>query len=242
MPEFIMYVTLDFHIQAASEGGYRLEVFQRGTSQPLAQHVFHYEISYLTQFEIKQLDVDARDPQGRLERLQAFGVKLYQLLFTKAVRGVWESYKKKAPFLELCLRIAPEARELEALPWETLYDGEEYLAAGGKTGVSRLPLDVPVREGLPGVPPPVKMLAFIASPLDLGDHERLRIEEEQEILLQAVNDPAGLGLLELVCEDEAKLPVLETSLEDGYHILHYSGHGIPPEAKAQIETARQKTR
>jgi DNA-binding response OmpR family regulator len=54
------------------------------------------------------------------------------------------------------------------------------------------------------VPLPVKMLAFISSPLDLADHERLDMEREQEILLQAANGPAGQGRLALVFEDEAK--------------------------------------
>ncbi len=30
-------------------------------------------------------------------------------------------------------------------------------------------------------------------------------------------------------EDEAKLEILESSLEAGYHILHFTGHGIAPE-------------
>ncbi|MBL8192141.1 MAG: CHAT domain-containing protein, partial [Acidobacteria bacterium] len=29
-------------------------------------------------------------------------------------------------------------------------------------------------------------------------------------------------------EDEAKLEILERSLKDGYHILHFTGHGISP--------------
>ena len=107
----------------------------------------------------------------------------------------------------------------------------EFLAVGVKTGLSRLPLDLPVREHFHPVPAPCKMLAFISSPLDLEDQERLDIEREQEILLRVVNTPAGHGKLELVCEDEAKLPILENSLGRGLSHLalqwpwHSSGRG-----------------
>ena len=224
-----MPTTLDFHIRSQEQNSFSLEVFARGKTQPLVHTTFDYDLSYMTTFEINRLDVDAKDPQGRWQRLQAFGTKLYEKIFIPEVRKVWQEHKDKSDFLELCLRLAPEAKDLEALPWETLYDGEEFLAAGAKIGLSRLPLDVEIQDALPPLAPPLKMLALMSSPLDLAEDERLQIEREQEILLQAVNAPAGQGKLQLVFEDEAKLPILENVLEDGYHIWHYSGHGIAPE-------------
>ena len=221
--------TLDFHIKPTGENAFSLEVFRRDSSQPVARSSFEYDTSYLTQFEINQLEPDPRDPQGRLDRLATFGKRLYDKVFTPPVKQLWEKLKHESDFLVLCIRIDPHAKDLETLPWETLYDGTEFLAAGVKTGVSRLPLDVAIQESVPAVPAPLKMLAIVSSPLDLEENERLQIEGEQEILLQAVNAPSGQGKLVLEMEDEAKLPVIEGSLEGGCHILHYSGHGIPPE-------------
>ncbi len=226
-----MPTTLDFHIHPQQKSGYRLEIFERDNTQPLAHGTFDFDLSYMTAFEINRLDVDDKDPQGRLERLRGFGAKLHAKLFNAEIQKLWQTYKDRSDFLELCLRIAPEPRHggVEALPWETLFDGEEFIAAGARTGLSRLPFDVPIQNNLPALPPPLKMLAFISSPLDLQENERLQIEREQEILLQAVNAPSGQGMLRLTFEDEAKLPILEDSLAAGFHILHYSGHGIPPE-------------
>ena len=223
-----MPTILEFQIRPKESDAFTLEIFERGRNLPLAHAAFDYPLSYMTEYEIGQLDFDAKDPQARLERLRAFGGKLYEKLFSADVQKVWQSYKTKSDFLILCLRVAPEASGLEALPWETLFDGEEFLAAGAKTGLSRLPLDIPPQDDLPPIPPPLKMLAFISSPLDLAETERLQMEREQELLLQAVNAPAGQGVLQVDFEDEAKLPILESSLEAGYHIFHYSGHGIPP--------------
>ncbi|MBW8036481.1 MAG: CHAT domain-containing protein, partial [Planctomycetes bacterium] len=224
-----MLITLDFCIRTNEEGHYHLEIFERGKSQPSTQTSFSYDLSYITQFEINRLEPDSKDPYGRMERLREFGKKLYDKLFTHDVQKLWADYKQKSGFLVLCLRLAAEANGLEVLPWETLYDGSEFIAAGAKTGLSRLPLDVQIQDELPAVPLPLKMLALLSSPLDLKENERLEIEREQEILLQAVNAPSGQGKIFVEFEDEAKLPIIESNLEGGCQIFHYSGHGIPPE-------------
>jgi len=131
-----MPVILDFHIEPHGKGSYSLEIFERGSSQPLVQTSFDYDVSYVTQFEINQLEPNPRDPQGRMEHLTEFGKKLYDRLFTPDVQKLWADYKQKSDFLVLCVRIAPDAAGLEVLPWETLYDGDEFLAAGPKTGLS----------------------------------------------------------------------------------------------------------
>src|SRR6185437_16636537 len=122
--------------------------------------------------------------------------------------------------------------------------GEEFIAAGTKTTISRLPLDVQPQSALPAVPLPLKMFALVSSPLDLPDVSRLQMEREQEILLEAINDPSGQGRLRAEFEDEAKLEVLESSLETPYQILHFSGHGIPPAAGGGLllEDARGNSR
>jgi tetratricopeptide (TPR) repeat protein/CHAT domain-containing protein len=224
-----MLTVLDFHVRLASPDHYSLDVFARGSSQPLARSAFDYPLSFLTEFALKELEPDFKDAAARINRLEQFGRSLYKKLFNEDIERVWKKHKAASEFLVLCLRIAPDARGLEALPWETLYDGEEFIAAGGKTGLTRLPLDLLPQDNLPSVELPLRMFALVSSPLDLSDNERLAMEREQEILLEAVNTPAGQGLLRVDFEDEAKLDILESDLEAGYHILHYTGHGISPE-------------
>lgn len=144
------------------------------------------------------------------------------------VEQVWREYKQRSEFLILCLRFAEGAMKLEVLPWETLHDGAEFIAAGAKTTLTRLPLNVAPPSELPPIPRPLRLFGFFASPLDLQDHERLNAEREQEILLEAINDPAAQGRISADFEDEAKLEILTRSLMDGYHILHFTGHGISP--------------
>jgi hypothetical protein len=126
-----MPVIIDFHLRPHDKKGfYALQIFQRGSSQPLHQALFDYDLSYITQFEINRLEPDEKDPSARLDRIRDFGGKLYKKLFTPDVQKLWAGFVRKADFLVLCLRIDPQASELETLPWETLYNGEEFLAAG----------------------------------------------------------------------------------------------------------------
>ena len=219
---------LDFNIRPKPGDTYSLEVMRRDGSRPAVNSQFDYPLSYMTEFEINQLDVAVREPAARVERLRSFGAKLYRKVFSAEVEKLWQESKDGGSFLVACIRIAPEAVGLEVVPWETMFDGEEFIAAGAKTGMSRLPLDILPKDEMSPVPLPLKMLAVISSPLDLDDNHRLQIEREQEILLQAVNTPAGRGRLQVDFEDEAKLDVLESALEAGYQILHFTGHGISP--------------
>jgi hypothetical protein len=174
---------LDFNIRLKSGDTYSLEVTPRDGSSPAvkpvaqtvslrqaevappdAQHTavrceFDYPLSYMTEFEVNQLDVAARDPAVRIERLKAYGAKLYSKIFGAEVEKLWQEAKARSGFLVACIRIAQEAVGLEALPWETMFDGEEFIAAGAKTGMSRLPLDIPPQDELAPAPLPLKMVA-----------------------------------------------------------------------------------
>jgi tetratricopeptide (TPR) repeat protein len=235
--------TLDFHFNKQDES-FRLDVYPRDNSQLLATANFNFSRSLLTGGELEHLDFDIKDPAGRVERLREFGRKLHRQLFTPEVARVWSEHKQSHEFLVLCIRIAAAASELEAIAWETLFDGEEFISAGTKTTISRLPLDIQPQDTLPAVPLPLKMLALVSSPLDLPDSSRLQMEREQEILLEAINDPVGQGRIRADFEDEAKLEILEGSLETPYQIFHFTGHGIAPEngGGLLLEDARGESR
>ena len=221
---------LDVHLQSDTGDNFNVTVFERNSSQPLASSNFSFPLSdWMTKHDIAKLEFNPRDPQGRMDALRKFGGNLYQKLFTPEIQQLWQQTCERAEFLTLCLRMDEAAKGLEALPWEALYDGNEFIAAGAKTTVTRLPLGIVPPRDLLAIPSPLRMLAFVSSPPDLPDASQLHVEAEQEILLEAVNAPAGQGKLHIDFEDEAKLEILESSLEAGYHIFHFTGHGVAPE-------------
>ncbi len=230
-----MFTILDFQITRTAPEHFHLDVCERGQSQPLTSAEMEYRLDFMAGFELERLDYDRRNPHGRLELLRAYGTRLYEKLFASPeVRRAWRQYRERGRFLVLCLRIHDDAKGLEALPWETLFDGEEFIAGAATTEITRLPLGVqPLsaesKRARPALYFPLRLLSFASSPLDLKANQRLNVEAEQEILLNAVNDPAGQGKLMVDFEDEARREILEGSLDGGeYHILHFTGHGVSP--------------
>ena len=216
---------LDFEIEHTGHHGYALTVRDRDTSEVQAKGSFSYEISALENLLLARLNPDLKDPHARLDRLKVFGQELYTRVFTEEVETAWKQYRESRGFLVCCVRLADDARGLQKLPWETLHDGESFLAAGLTTGLSRLPLAIEPTPHLQSLPSPLEMLGVVSCPLDLEDRERLNVEREQEILLDAVNAPSGQGRLRLQLEDEAKLPIIMAALSDKPNIVHYTGHG-----------------
>ncbi len=133
---------LDFQIQPLSAESYSVTVCERGSAQPLAAATFSHRVDFLTDFSVDRLNASTKDAAERFDELQKLGRELYQKLFPPAVEQVWQAYKQRSEFLTLCLRFAEGATKLEVLPWETLHDGAEFIAAGAKTTLTRLPLDV----------------------------------------------------------------------------------------------------
>src|SRR6185437_16863078 len=105
---------LDFHISKVSEL-YRLEVFRRDSSHRLASADIDFPRSFTSAFDLSQLEFDARDAAARVARLTAYGSRLYQKVFTTEVARVWSEHKQKSEFAVLCIRLAPDASELEAI-------------------------------------------------------------------------------------------------------------------------------
>lgn len=164
-----MPTVLDLLMHPGKDNNFPVEVFERGNSQSLVSSTFEYDLSFMTDFEISRLDAKPKTQYERLERRKAFGSKLYQKLFTSEIEKTWQEYKEKSDFLVLYLRIAPEAEKSEVLPWETLYDSTEFIAAGARTGMTRLPLDISPQKDLSPLPMPIQMLALLSSPLDLKE-------------------------------------------------------------------------
>ncbi len=94
-------VILDFHIKTCQEKRYSLEIFERPKLKPLVNSFFDYDLSYMTEFEIRQLTSANKDPYARIEGIQAFGTKLFNQVFTPEVHTLWRAYKEKSDFLVL---------------------------------------------------------------------------------------------------------------------------------------------
>ena len=159
----------------------------------------------------------------------ADGQRLFDALFADdAPRGAWAEAHGQAPERRIRLRIDVNATELHTLPWELSQQDGTTLAADASTPFSRY---LPVSEPWGGAVEerPIRVLAVTSNPNDLEDYYNLSpldVELEQSALEKVFfaldEDEIQLDFLAA----PVTLERLETALHEGYHILHYVGHGI----------------
>ncbi len=156
------------------------------------------------------------------------GKKLFAALFSDAnLREAWAEARGQAQQRRIRLRIDSTAPELHTLPWELLQENQVMLSANGATPFSRyLPVALPwgglVEEC------PIRVLVVISNPANLQsdyDLAQLDVDAERAVLESAAEEIGEEALQVEFMEPPITLERLEEALRDGYHVLHYLGHG-----------------
>jgi hypothetical protein len=163
------------------------------------------------------------------------GQKLFDTLFADPnLRSAWAEARGQAPQRRVRLRIDPTAAELHTLPWELLQQDAVVLAAHADTPFSRyLPIALPwsgaVQER------PIRVLVVISDPADLQakyDLAPVDITVEKQTLETALADVGPDELQIDYLDAPATFERLEQALrgasgqaQQGYHVLHFIGHG-----------------
>lgn len=160
--------------------------------------------------------------------LEELGQELWTAVFKDGIKRCFETSLALANSqnqgLRISLRIAEDAPELSALPWEYLYDPrkESFVFLSTKTHLVRyLEVDSPVQSLQ--VDLPLRLLLVTSSP---QDHPALNIEEEWQLLSEALKDLKHRGLVDYERLDHVTLDSLQDTLQTFKpHIFHYIGHG-----------------
>ena len=150
------------------------------------------------------------------------------LLSDEPIRFAWEQVRHEYPNCRIRLRIDAEAPQLHTLCWERIHetppDGTAiYLAATVTTPFSRY-LAGTWQPGNPIQRWPIRILVAISSPIDaeeLGLAPSYQEEEWANIQAATQGLEVELTLLPAPCTFAA----LEEALGQGYHVLHFVGHG-----------------
>jgi hypothetical protein len=162
----------------------------------------------------------------------ADGQALFKLLLADdELLKAWGEARGRSKQRRVRLRIDPPA--LHALPWEALRDGDELIAADADTPFSRY-LAIGKAWGRALTDRPIRVLAVISNPIDLGDKYDLPaadVELEEKALREALSpspsqgEGRGEGASLTFLSAPITLARLEAELRHGYHVLHFIGHG-----------------
>ena len=206
--------------------------------QPLSYLDLDLSIDPGTGGYLVRLDSSAGEARGTL-RLPAhsapgldpgavrdFGRALFDALFGDQVRSCYDVSRVQAESegKGLRIRLRLGAPELAALPWEYLCDPrtDAYLALSHHTPIVRyLELPRPARPLTASLP--LRVLAVIANPADMGTLDTGRERERIEGALRSLGERGGVQVDWL---SPPTRQALQRALRgDRYHILHFVGHG-----------------
>jgi formylglycine-generating enzyme required for sulfatase activity len=226
MGRAISYLDFDLLVRR-TESGYRAEVL----SSPAGEATADFAAPF-SEHELADLLLRVGRPRGRTRRIDSpemeavkiLGKGLYDAVFRDKVRDRWHSSWSEAEAqnagLRLRLRIA-DAPELNDVPWEYLYNGDEFLSLSAYTPLVRY-LHTPERIRPLLVDGRLDVLVMISSPTD---YPALDVEGEWSRLSGALAGSVDRCQVRLQRLPEAQLTVLQRELRHGeYHILHFIGH------------------
>ena len=208
---------LDFHICQAPTNVYRLELIDSKNRIPL-QNDFVYSSE---DFDKLQKALGTLQRSLDRELMTEFGKRLYDMLFSaEQIRYLKKVINQSE---SLRLRFIIDDYKMARLPWELLYDGENFW--GLIYSISRLVIGA-AHKRIENIPYPLRILAIISSPLDLSDGLMLDVEREQEIIMESFAPLVPEGKAEILFVEEASVSNIRRLVtEEEYHIIHFSGHG-----------------
>lgn len=168
----------------------------------------------------EQLDRIRQGEAPAHQHFQAIGSRLYQAAFPHPIALAYARASAQLPeeaYLRLKLLIRPP--ELNALPWELLYDpaGEIFLAPRRTYSIVRF-----IEGSIPTAPlserKPLRILSILSSPQDLP---LLNLPACECTLRQAIGEKAEISLV-----SPPTLAMLRKFLRQPFHVLHYDGHAF----------------
>lgn len=161
--------------------------------------------------------------KGLVEKdLHEMGHLMFTVLKNQPGLEVFWLQVQENPFERYYLHLTHADKEILNLPWQLAIDDKKYpfiYISKGWLGNS-------LSNEFKPQPGPLRVLVMIASPDDLGIHNRLSFEEEEDAILKALAPLWEKGMVQVDFTDYGSLQSVEAYLkQQHYHILYVSGHG-----------------
>jgi tetratricopeptide (TPR) repeat protein len=229
MPE-ITYIDFDLLILPVAAGFQaRVLASPAGEANCIFQQPFTAQELALFQAGVargaRHLGIETTSNGTDLETIKTLGGKLFNAVFQGEVLkclhvSLYEAERNNNVGLRIRLRLN-EVPALAQIPWEYLYQSDlnRFLVTSNKTPVVRY---LEMSETIPSitVTAPLRVLVMISEPQE----RPLDVETEWQGLQQALGGLEKQGLLKLD-RIPATLKALQDALQNGYHVLHFIGHG-----------------
>lgn len=215
--------------RAQTEAGHQIFMQTKGWTD--APHDLVDPTAFVPQGVLKQLDT----PTGPIgpdadAALETLGTALYRALLSPEMRAHLAEQARRH-HLRLRLSFVEGESDLDKLPWEFLHggDGLGFLSTNPRTTLVRFQPPPETKKG-PRLKTrlPLRVLVMIA---DAPNLPPLNVEQERDTLVALNKAPGRRFQVDLT---EATLARLQASLEKGYDVVHFIGHGDVDEEGAFV--------
>lgn len=233
----------EVRIQGAGQPDHFCACLPDEKGQPLAESPFTWEAGR-TELALLRSDLlkasEAAYPPAQPLHVD-MGRRLYAALFgppgqPSALGEEWTKRRKAAGRggLTLLLRIDPAtAWPLINLPWEYMFDEEDFLALNRCTPIVRIPWDQELSTSM-YIEECLRLLV-INAPMGSTPTNILNWAYEEDTIIKATLSAQAKGELEVVFASISNLSDLEMHITEwDPHILHYIGHGNYEEKQKRV--------
>jgi tetratricopeptide (TPR) repeat protein len=220
----LVYTDLIIQLSKKSPNHYIASALKE--DKPVASSPFELNLNELRVLErLKTLEEVALSPKSVETFHVDFGQELYKTVMAGELGTYFqESLDKADEGLRLSLQFDDNAKELMALPWEFLHDGEDFLVAKKNTLISRMPSKTRRLQSKP-LESMLRMLVVVSSPND-PSCAPLNSEQERERIVEAVDRLYVNHKMDVDFTEDATFETIQSYLtEKDYHIVHFTGHG-----------------
>jgi CHAT domain-containing protein len=212
----------DIRLSKEGAGGYSSEVVNERNKAVTSAHSFEAAPFLQTARQIEwqmenKTKVDCRE-------MQQFGHQLYQTIFGGEAGGYFKSQLRQHKKLTVRIRVDDSALELMRIPFELMYDGDRFLSTHPEVTLLRLPYVLDERNLSKKIDGRLRMLIIISNPKGLP---QLNVDLEERMILEALDKLNAEQKIDIETTDDAQFSNIQSTLmEDEYHIIHYTGHGV----------------
>jgi CHAT domain-containing protein len=213
---------VNLHIEKAPDKTHYIAKLCAEDGKMLAVNNFQYEIdvSILTRLE----DSVGKNIAANAELIRKFGSNLFNNVFKGAILARYQSLRDCRMRLKLVFE--KQTPDLLRIPWEFMFDGEDFLSVNPEMTITRM------LKGTSGaikkeVAGKLKTLAVIPAPVDLPEFYRPRAEREHVIIHELMDCPEIADKMDLNFLERSTVANLKQKLNsEEHHILHFTTHGI----------------
>jgi tetratricopeptide (TPR) repeat protein len=225
-PRGISLAYKDLALRLSSEGKHHFVATAIDDGRGVTSNSFELRFDELKIIEhLLELEKKAVEPYSKTEYHKEFGQLLYNKVLARELGSYFrECLEASGDGLRVSLQFDDNAQELANLPWEFLYDGEDFLVARRNVLISRMPSVLKKVDSMP-LESSLKMLVVISAPYDHG-YALLDTKKERDRILQAVDGLYVQRKIEVDFTDDSTFETIQSYLnEKDYHIVHFIGHG-----------------